>query len=64
MTKSEPGTSDNLTVLKTDTRRKDNKACRYCKEETGWRGIGHTEDECFTKKRDLEKDKKEAKHTE
>jgi hypothetical protein len=64
MTKSEPGTSDNPIVLKTDTRGKYNKTCRYCKEEKWWRGIGHTEDECSTKKRDLEKgDKKEAKHT-
>jgi hypothetical protein len=64
MTKSEPGTSDNPIVLKTDTRRKDNKTCRYCKEGEGWRGIGHTEGECLTKKDDLGKgDKKEAKHT-
>jgi hypothetical protein len=64
MTKSEPGTSDNPIVLKTDTRRKDNKTCRYCKEEKGWGGIGHTEDKCFTKKQDLEKDhKEEAKYT-
>jgi hypothetical protein len=50
ITKSEPGTSDNPIVLKTDTRGKDNRTYRYCKEEKGWRGIGHTEDECFTKK--------------
>jgi hypothetical protein len=63
ITKSEPGTSDNPIILKIGTRGKGNKTCRYCKEEKGWRGIGHTEDECFTKKRDLEKDdKKEAKH--
>jgi hypothetical protein len=59
MTKPEPRTSDNPIVLKTDTRRKDNKTCRKCKEEKRWRGIGYTEDECFTKKQYLEKDDKQ-----
>jgi hypothetical protein len=62
--KAETGSiSENPVVLKTDTQKRDNnKSCRYCKEEKGWRGIGHEEDECFTKKRDLEK-KKDAKQT-
>jgi hypothetical protein len=41
-------------VLKTEAQkdRNDNgKRCNYCIDMKGWEGIGHTEGECFTKKR-------------
>jgi hypothetical protein len=38
-------------VLKRDKKKDTSKQCDYCKEK-GWRGIGHTESECFTKKRE------------
>ncbi|KAF8461528.1 hypothetical protein BDZ91DRAFT_736977 [Kalaharituber pfeilii] len=34
--------------------------CRYCKDVKGWRGLGHTEYECFTKKREERKQTKKA----
>jgi hypothetical protein len=33
--------------------RNDNgKRCNYCINTKGWKGVGHTESECFTKKRE------------
>ena len=38
------------------------KKCKYCIDVKGWKGIGHTEAECRTKKREAKKAKKlEAK---
>jgi len=43
-------------VLKTETR--DNgKRCDYCIAK-GWKGLNHTEKECYTKKREKAKAKK------
>ena len=52
-------TADNPVVLKTDKgSKKDNgKRCDYCIKK-GWKGLNHTESECYTKKRE---DKKQGK---
>ena len=48
------GSKTDPVVLKADTRGPldTSKNCRYCKDVKGWRGIGHTERECRTKKRE------------
>jgi hypothetical protein len=47
----------NTTILKTERSERDKtKQCNYCKGK-GWRGIGHTDEECFTKKREMANEK-------
>jgi transposase InsO family protein len=54
------GTKDDPIVLKTTSQntKRDNKnsgkTCKYCQSK-GWRGIGHTEEECFSKKKAQQK---------
>jgi hypothetical protein len=50
-TKTDEGTLENPVILKTDKKRDTSKQCDYCKTN-GWKGIGHVESECFTKKRE------------
>jgi hypothetical protein len=45
------GSTETPKILKVDKKKDTSKQCDYCKEK-GWRGIGHTESECFTKKRE------------
>lgn len=53
------GTREAPVVLKAET--KDNgKRCEYCQSK-GWRGLNHTKDECFTKKREEKKKEKVSK---
>ena len=47
------GSKTDPVVLKTEAgNRESNKICGYCIKVKGWRGIGHTESECRTKKRE------------
>jgi len=57
------GTKDEPVVLKTDGKTLDkSKQCTYCQTVKGWKGIGHTKDECQTyKKEKKDKDKAKAK---
>jgi hypothetical protein len=51
-------------VLKTESQkdRNDNgKRCTYCIDTKGWKGIGHTESECFTNKQEEKKAVKKGK---
>jgi len=52
--KKKYGTKEESVVLKTDRKKKvdTNKTCQYCIGVKGWKGIGHTESKCFTKKRE------------
>jgi len=50
-------TKEDLVVLKTD-KINTSKKCKYCINVKGWKGIGHTEAECWTRKRELKKAKK------
>jgi hypothetical protein len=45
------GSAENPIILKADKKKDSSKQCDYCKEK-GWKGIGHTESEYFTKKRE------------
>jgi transposase InsO family protein len=55
--KKEDGNSSESTILKTGRNERDKtKQCNYCKGK-GWRGIGHTDEECFTKKREMASEK-------
>jgi len=54
----EDGTKENPVVLKGKEAKPDNgKRCDYCIGK-GWKGLNHTESECFTKKREKKKPKK------
>jgi len=54
--RKEAGMQEDPVVLKTETR--DNgKRCDYCIAK-GWKGLNHTEKECYTKKREKAKAKK------
>jgi len=54
--KKKEGTKDEPVVLKTEGKKKDtSKTCRYCMDVKGWKGRGHIEAECFTKKREAGK---------
>jgi hypothetical protein len=44
------GSAENPIVLRTEED-KSKKKCEYCRAK-GWKGLGHTESECFTKKRE------------
>jgi hypothetical protein len=58
------GTQENPIVLKTEAQkdRNDNsKRCNYCIDTKGWKGIGHTESECSTKKQEEKKAVKKGK---
>jgi hypothetical protein len=58
------GTQENPIVLKTEAQkdRNDNgKRCNYCIDTKGWKGIGHTESEYFTKKREEKRAVKKGK---
>ena len=48
------GSKTDPVVLRTETgnRRSSEKTCGYCIKVKGWRGVGHTESECRTKKRE------------
>ena len=46
------GTKKDPIVLRTEGPMDTSKTCNYCKNVKGWRGIGHTESECRTKKRE------------
>jgi len=50
-------TKENPVVLKTDKIDTSNK-CKYCIDVKGWKGIGHPEAECRTKKWEAKKTKK------
>jgi len=50
-------TKEDPVVLKTD-KIDTSKKCKYCIDVKGWKGIGHTEAECRTKKREAKKAKK------
>jgi hypothetical protein len=57
------GSSDDPTVLKTTSNSRENdhdngKRCDYCINIKKWKGIGHKEDECRTKKREKGKEAK------
>ena len=53
------GTKEDPVVLKTEKKPLDtSKKCKYCIDIKGWKGIGHTEAECYTKKREASKAKK------
>jgi len=55
---TEDGTKENPVVLKGKEAKPDNgKCCDYCIGK-GWKGLNHTESECFTKKREKKKAKK------
>jgi len=55
---TEDGTKENPVVLKGKEVKPDNgKRCDYCIGK-GWKGLNHTESECFTKKREKKKAKK------
>jgi len=55
------GTKDEPVVLKTEGKALDkSKQCKYCQDIKGWKGIGHTKDECRTYKKE-KKDKAKAK---
>jgi hypothetical protein len=43
------GSAENPIVLQTEDKSK--KKCEYCRAK-GWKGLRHTESECFTKKRE------------
>jgi len=48
-------------VLKTEKKKLDtSKTCKYCIDFKGWKGIGHTESECYTKKREAAKETKKV----
>jgi hypothetical protein len=47
--KTDEGTLENPIILKTENKWDTSKQCNYCKTK-GWKGIGHVESECFTKK--------------
>ena len=48
-------------VLKTEGKERDtSRTCKYCIDVKGWKGIGHTESECFTTKREAGKEVKEV----
>jgi hypothetical protein len=47
------GSAENPIVLRTEEE-KSKKKCEYCWAK-GWKGLGHTESECFTKKREQRK---------
>ena len=49
-------------VLKNETKKKvdTSKTYKYCIDVKGWKGIGHTEPECFTKKREAGKKSKKV----
>ena len=52
------GSKENPVVLKSKENKLDNgKCCDYCIGK-GWKGLNHTESECFTKKREKKKAKK------
>ena len=54
--KEADGSKDDPLVLKVE--KKDNgKRCQYCINK-GWKGLNHTESECYTKKREKAKAKK------
>jgi hypothetical protein len=55
--KKEDGNSSESTILKTKSNERDKtKQCNYCKGK-GWRGIGHIDEECFMKKREIASEK-------
>jgi len=54
--KQEVDIKEDLVVLKAQV--DTNKKCKYCIDVKGWKGIGHTEAECRTKKREGKKVKK------
>jgi transposase InsO family protein len=47
------GSAENPIVLRTEEE-KSKKKCEYCRAK-GWKGLGHAESECFTKKREQRK---------
>ena len=53
-TRTNTGTKKDPIILRTETGRPINtsKTCGYCIKVKGWRGIGHVESECRTKKRE------------
>jgi len=54
--RKQEGTKEDPVVLKTEKKQLDpSKTCRYCIDVKGWRGVGHTEAECYTKKREAAK---------
>ncbi|MBC8079189.1 MAG: hypothetical protein H7X86_02515 [Gorillibacterium sp.] len=62
--KKDEGPSSEPVILKAEQRKRDfAKQCDYCKSK-GWRGIGHTENECYTKKRETNETKQETKKVE
>jgi hypothetical protein len=55
--KKENRNSSKSTILKTERNKQDKpKLCNYFKSK-GWRGIWHTDEECFTKKREMASEK-------
>jgi len=55
------GSKKDPVILKTDSKVIDkSKQCTYCQTVKGWKGIGHTKDECRTYKKE-KKDKAKAK---
>jgi len=52
-TRKKEGTKNEPVVLKTDSKTLDkSKQCTYCQTVKGWKGIGHTKDECRTYKKE------------
>jgi hypothetical protein len=59
--KKEDGNSSKSTILKTECNERDKtKQCNYCKGKR-WRGIGHRDEECITKKREMASEKESKK---
>jgi len=55
------GNTDEPVVLKADGKKLDtSKQCTYCQKTKGWKGIGHTKEECRTYKKE-KKEKAKAK---
>ena len=55
------GSKDDPVVLKADKKTLDtSKQCTYCQKTKGWKGIGHTKEECRTYKKE-KKEKAKAK---
>jgi hypothetical protein len=51
--KTDEGTVENPIILKTNKKRDIPKQCDHCKTKS-WKGIGHIESECFTKRKKTE----------
>ena len=60
--RKEPKDKDTV-ILKLAERERERKLCGYCRAK-GWRGMGHIQSECFTKRREMRNRDRDAQRNE